>query len=304
VAPYGIHLQVIPSAGSQENVQAVFSRPNTQLGIVQSDVLTYISVHSNDAELKRIARSVRSVFPLYNEEVHVLARKSIATLTDLSGKRVVVGEKQSGTFLTATILLEQAGVRPGQEINRSAADGIQALRQGQADAVFYVAGQPTPLFIENVSETDDVHLVPVTDPRVIKIYDRSSIPGGPGGAYPWQPTEVPTVAVRAILMTYEYGKSNAYQRQSCEAVGQIARIIRDRVAELQQSSSGYHPKWQQVDLDRKVPNWDQGRCVQEVGADKPNARSRCLGECANEVNPVTRKLCENRCRSDSTGVGR
>jgi uncharacterized protein len=202
-APHGIDLQVIPSAGSLENVHAVFSRPNTQLGIVQSDVLTYISAYSNDAQLKRIARSVRSVFPLYNEEVHILARKSIASLSDLSGKRIVVGEKQSGTFLTATILLQQAGVRPGQEINLPSDRGIQALRQGRADAVFYVAGQPTPLFIESVSVSDDVHLIPITDPRVTKIYEPSSIPGG---AYPWQTTEVPVVAVRAILMTYEYGK--------------------------------------------------------------------------------------------------
>jgi uncharacterized protein len=292
VAPYGIDLNVIPTVGSLENVQAVLERQNTQLGIVQSDVLTFISVYSNDAQLKRIARSVRSVFPLYNEEVHILARKSIASLTDLSGKRIVVGKKESGSFLTAALLLEQAGVRPGQKIDLPADQGIEAVRQGQADAVFYVAGQPTRLFTESVSESDDVHLIPITDARITNIYEPSIIPAR---AYQWQPTEVQTVAVRAILMTYEYGKSS----QSCKAVGRIARIIRDGIAKLQQDSSGYHRKWQQVDLNRTVPNWDQGRCVKvgltTTGTDKSSSQSTRPDECANEANPVTRKLCENQC---------
>jgi TRAP-type uncharacterized transport system substrate-binding protein len=69
----GIPLTVSPSKGSIENIYAVYDRPNVQLGIVQSDVLAFVARVQTDPGLKRIAKKTRMVFPLYNEEVHVLA---------------------------------------------------------------------------------------------------------------------------------------------------------------------------------------------------------------------------------------
>jgi TRAP-type uncharacterized transport system substrate-binding protein len=43
VKPKGIELGVQPSTGSIENLYAVFKRPQTQIGIVQSDVLAFVS---------------------------------------------------------------------------------------------------------------------------------------------------------------------------------------------------------------------------------------------------------------------
>jgi uncharacterized protein len=40
---HGVNLSVYPSRGSIENVFAVYQRPATQLGIVQSDVLAFVS---------------------------------------------------------------------------------------------------------------------------------------------------------------------------------------------------------------------------------------------------------------------
>ena len=48
VKPKGIELGVQPSTGSIENLYAVFKKPQTQIGIVQSDVLAFVSrVQSN-----------------------------------------------------------------------------------------------------------------------------------------------------------------------------------------------------------------------------------------------------------------
>src|SRR5687767_10777436 len=68
----GINLTVSPSKGSVENVFAVYQRPATQLGIVQSDVLAFVARVETDPVLKRIAKKIKMVFPLYNEEVHIL----------------------------------------------------------------------------------------------------------------------------------------------------------------------------------------------------------------------------------------
>ena len=67
-----IRLKVSNSAGSIENLYAVYERPHTQMGIVQSDVLAFVSQLQSDPTLKRIANKTKMVFPLYNEEVHLL----------------------------------------------------------------------------------------------------------------------------------------------------------------------------------------------------------------------------------------
>ncbi len=51
------------------------------------------------------------------------------------------------------------------------------------------------------------------------------------------------VAVKAVLMTYEYQPNkNAYHRASCDAVADISHLILARFGELQQNG---HPKWRQ-----------------------------------------------------------
>ena len=63
------------SKGSIENVFAVYQRPGVQMGIVQSDVLAFISRLQSDQILTSIAKKTRMVFPLYNEEIHLLGNR-------------------------------------------------------------------------------------------------------------------------------------------------------------------------------------------------------------------------------------
>src|SRR5205807_2531054 len=87
----GINLTVYPSKGSIENVYAVYQRPGVPMGIVQSDVLAFVSRVQTDPVLQRIARKTKMVFPLYNEEIHLLGKKGITDLEDLAGRRVAIG---------------------------------------------------------------------------------------------------------------------------------------------------------------------------------------------------------------------
>ena len=79
----GLSMNVYPSKGSIENVYAVYQKPGTQLGIVQSDVLAFVARVQSDPVLKRIAKKTKMVFPLYNEEIHILGRYGVAEFDDL-----------------------------------------------------------------------------------------------------------------------------------------------------------------------------------------------------------------------------
>jgi hypothetical protein len=167
-------------------------------------------------------------------------------------------------------------------------EALAALREGHIDAMFYVAGQPARLFSETVTEADGLHLVPIAEPAVLDLYPVATIPAG---TYRWQREEVPTVAVRAVLMTYDYSKPNGYHREACAVVGKVARIIADNLDWLRRAGRG-HPKWQEVDLDAKPVSWARSKCAED-GLKAPNGYvvASAGPECASEDNPIRRTLC-------------
>jgi uncharacterized protein len=248
VEPSGIYLQVLESAGSIQNVFDVRKKRGVQLGIVQSDVLEYIRDISDDQELKVIATKLAAVYPLYKEEVHVLGDLSLKTLQDLQGKRVAIGPQRSGTYLTAKTIFFQTGITPSKEVFLGGKEALDSLRKGEIDAMFYVAGAPATLFSENTTADDKFQLIGLDD-KALDSYLTAVIPAG---TYKWQESEVRTVAVKAVLITFSYAG------EQCQNVAKVAKIIRENKAWLDVNG---HPKWREVNLDEKLPKWPQYECV-------------------------------------------
>ena len=103
VRPSGINLTVHRSKGSVDNIFALSRQRGVQMGIVQSDVLGFVAGEPGNPTLTRAARSLRLVFPLYDEEVHVLGRREIGDFDDLAGARVAIGPEGSGTYLRVPV---------------------------------------------------------------------------------------------------------------------------------------------------------------------------------------------------------
>lgn len=256
-AECGIGLAVRESAGSIENMNAVRDRRATQLGIVQSDVLEYFRTFAaDDPALRRAAQGIRIAFPLYNEEVHVLARREIGSLADLAGKRVATGTEGSGTRLTADLVLDLAQVEPGERVALAPAEALPALLEGRVDALFYVVGAPAELFRAADIDPERFHLVPMTDPVLKAVYTPVEVAAG---TYPFVTEAVPVVAVKAVLVTYDFqpGK-NSYQAASCRMVADMSHMILTRFDQLKETG---HPKWKAVDVKDLPPGWEVSACV-------------------------------------------
>ncbi len=285
----GQTLTVRESAGSLENFLGVRQRPVTQFGIVQSDVLEYLRTYAaDDPAIARAIAGVRIAFPLYNEEVHLLAGTGIESLDDLAGRSVAVGVEDSGTFLTASLILDLAGVE-AERVPVAQDAALDQLVAGEIDALFYVAGAPAALFEDPRIDGEAHHLVPMTEEVLQAVYVPATIPEG---TYPFQDGPVDSVAVKAVLMTYDYDpERNAYHRQSCEAVSDAANLILTRFDQLQDSG---HPKWSQVDLQDIPPGWEIGACVNrglqpdyELACDAPEAAPE------NPANAIYRqRICD------------
>jgi len=266
----GIKLNVYDSAGSVQNIWAVYKAPGVQLGVVQSDVLAFVAKVQTDPVLQRIANKMRMVFPLYNEEVHVLARQGVTDFDDLADKRVAIGQDGSGTYLTARLMFEVSDVKPKEMVPIGTDEALAQLKQKKIDAMFYVAGLPVKLFAEDVTAEDGLTFVPVTNKSVLEFYPSVQIPPN---TYRWQGQAVDTIAVKAVLVSYDFRGIN------CEYVGKFARTLYDNLEWLRANG---HPKWQSVDLNASVKGWEQYDCVRKS---LQTAQRRAPAK-SQEVNPV------------------
>ena len=266
----GIKLRVDDSAGSVQNVFAVYKTSGTPLGIVQSDVLAFVAKIETDPVLKRIASKTRMVFPLYNEEVHLLANKDITDFDDLADKTVAIGEEGSGIYLTARLLFESSDVKPREMLPVGPVEALALLKQGKIDAMFYVAGFPVKLFAEDVAAADGLALVPITNKSILEFYPSAQIPAN---TYSWQDQTIQTVAVKAVLISYDFRGGN------CENVGKFAKIVNENLEWLRVNG---HPKWKSVDLNYSLKGWEQYDCVKKV----IQPAQRRAPEKPRAVNPV------------------
>src|ERR1700752_476221 len=95
----GNKLRVLPivGRGSVQSVADILFLQGVDLGIVRADTLDYL-------EKKGFAKDIKKQFTyvtkLYNEEMQMIAPKSIASIKDLTGKRVSVDLPNVGTFVT------------------------------------------------------------------------------------------------------------------------------------------------------------------------------------------------------------
>ena len=171
---------------------------------------------------------------------------------------MAIGVKDSGTYLTASLMLDILQVKDVEKIEVNPDKALPQLQSGEIDAFFYVAGAPASLFQGDAIDGTKFHLVPITDAPLLATYIPAKIDAG---LYPFQKEPVDVVAVKAVLMTYDYDKArNAYHRDSCKAVADFSNYIISNLDKLQATG---HPKWKTVDLTALPPGWKVGVCVKE-----------------------------------------
>ncbi|WP_419658809.1 TRAP transporter solute receptor, TAXI family [Desulfosarcina variabilis str. Montpellier] len=260
-AKHGLNIEVKESQGSLDNIKRLNSKENAAFGIVQSDVLGIL--YANKPE---VARRLRMVYPLYNEEVHLLARKSIRSISDLEGKTVATGTKGSGNWLTLANLLHQTDIKPSRKItDLKPIDAVIAVLEGKIDAMIYVSGKPVKLFskLEQLKKNPKfqdlmgtIHFVPLNDPKLLEEYYVASTIGP--GDYAWLSEKVPTLAVKALLISFDFSsRHTAYYRSRCGSLNILGNAIRENINDLKRNG---HPKWQSVDLNAAVGRWKWDTC--------------------------------------------
>lgn len=288
VAPAAdIDLEVLPSAGSSENVQRLRYEPGVKFALVQSDVYqAYINQGAGGhAEAARIIRPLRVILPLYNEEIYFIARADApyTYLHEIRDAKINVGLLRSGSAMSATTLYRLMFDRPLPDANISFLSNEEALLRlvtdKSIDVVVVVAGQPAKLLTDMKPEARALIKLLKLDPKhpasqaALKTYFPTSVRAS---LHPNLLSEdVPSLAVKAVLVTYDYDQSATQAR-----LARFARALCENFGTLQAEG---HPKWKEVEL--AMPELGRGWAYFP-----PVAREfeRCLGA---RPQPAKAKSC-------------
>jgi len=194
------------STGSFDNIQSLRAN-RLEMAIVQSDV-QYQAFSSNPDDLIRVGfGDLRHVASLMDEPLTLIAttRSGISAGSQMAGRRVFLGEPGSGTeFLIA--MIEAIGPAPSafeQVRDLRTNEAADALCRHRIDAAAFVSGQPN-ILARDATRRCAVTIVPVTSERALalaasqKFYAEMVIPAG---LYRNTPSDVPTIGVRATLVT-------------------------------------------------------------------------------------------------------
>lgn len=253
VAPAaGIDLDVLPSAGSAENVQRLRHEPGVKFAMVQSDVYQAFldQDKSGNAEAGVLIRPLRVIMPLYNEEIYFIARadSDLEFIHDIKKAKINVGPLLSGTAMSATTLFRQMFDEPIAEANASYLSNEEALVKltgdKSLDVVVVVAGQPAKLIADMTPAARQLVKLLKFDASkpesqaALKTYFPVTVRAT---SYPKLLNEdVPGLAVKAYLVTYDYALGSTVAQ-----LRKFARSLCQNFAVLQTSG---HPKWREVDL--------------------------------------------------------
>jgi branched-chain amino acid transport system substrate-binding protein len=250
----GVNLRVLPvlGRGSVQAVADILLLKGVDAGIVRKDTLAYL-------ERKDFANNIRNQFvyvtKMFNEEMHVLAPRTIRSMKDLDGKTVVVDLPDASTFVTSINVFDRLGIKP-HLLYIEPRLALEQLSKGEIDAIVAVEGKP----VQWLSQVRDpnLHLVPVEYEKTLQ---EEYLPSQLSSAdYPNLVSDtapVDTIAAEAVLASYNWPPaSDRYRRLSL-----LVDSLFTRVAQLQRPP--FHPKWKEVALKAPVAGWTRLQAAQE-----------------------------------------
>jgi len=215
------------------------------------------------------------------------------TYDDLRCKRVRLNLKDSQPEVTADIIFNALKIDV-QRANYDNDEAIKKLREGEISAMIILSGAPQAALAKLKTE-DGVHFLAL-DRESLPNHDLHSIFSDYLPAeithehYPnliAEGTSVPTVANRALLVTYSWPEESVRYKR-------IAKFVQEFFGKIDQfHSSARHPKWKEVNLSAEIPGWTRFKPAAEWLAAHRNVAMRSQGNAVGQ-SPAELKVAFER----------
>lgn len=211
---FGVNSRTQTTGSSVENLNFM-AQGKIEMAFVMSDALS--QALAGEVSFKEPLENITQVATLYPNVVQIITKKDsgIETIEDLVGKRIAVGDQNSGVEVNARTLLNGHGITYDDvQVDylgyAEAADGLNA---GTIDAAFLTSGLPNASVLE-LSETMGITLVSVDPANVEEIakehpyFVSYEIPAGTyGNEEPIQTAAVPN----ALVVRADMSEDDVYE---------------------------------------------------------------------------------------------
>ena len=200
-------MKVMATAGSAANVR-LLQKGFVDVAIVQNDILYSAAEGSGVFENSEFENPLNfsAVSGLYTEciQVVVLEDSDINSIDDLAGKKVSVGEAESGVIQNAEQILNLYGItfQDIESYNLSFELSRDALKNEEIDAFFITAGAPTQA-INDLAKEMPIRILSFSDSEIERIRNKYPFYFSvtiPAETYEGMKEDVQTIGVRAVLV--------------------------------------------------------------------------------------------------------
>jgi TRAP transporter TAXI family solute receptor len=251
----GNKLRVLPivGRGSVQSVADILFLQGVDIGIVRADTLDYL-------ERKGFAKDIKKQFTyvtkLYNEEMQIIASKSIRSLRDLEGKTVSVDLPNGSTFVTVLTVADRLGMKANW-VYIEQRIAMEKLKKGEVDAVIVVGGKPYKS-VSNFNNDGRFHLVKVDYEKPLQgDYLPATLTAKDYPNLISEGEAVDTIAVPALLAAYNWAPNTDRYRKLTNFVDAFFTKF------PQFQNPPFHPKWKEVSLSAPLAGWTRLPAAQQ-----------------------------------------
>jgi len=200
----GYSFTVQSTGASKANIQLI-AAGEVEMAIVQNDVMDY-AYNGTDLFAGEQTKDFSAMAAIYAEVVQIVVNPDagIASVADLAGKRVSVGDAGSGVEFNSKQILEAYGITFDdiEKQNLGFGASADAFKDGKIDAFFCTAGAPTTAIMDlatsanfTILTVDDEHAA-----QLIAKYPFYTQYDIPAGTYDNISEDVTTLAVKATYI--------------------------------------------------------------------------------------------------------
>lgn len=200
-----VTIKVIETDGSVDNLQ-MLKEGKVDLALVQNDIAYYAANGEAMFEGSKIT-NVSGIATLFPEVIQFVVKKSsnINSISDLAGKKIAVGGKNSGTRYNVEQILGMAGILDKVIcVSIDAKDAMKELKVGnEIDGFVYTSGLPNPSIVD-LAKDIEINLVPIDQELTQKLVNKYNfyIPSTiEPNQYQGQAEEIYALEINAVLVS-------------------------------------------------------------------------------------------------------
>ena len=246
-----LHVIPIVTTGATENVNSLLYLRGVDAAIINADAL-----EEYKAQVPGIERRIVYVLNLFPAELHVFVRPEIKSLDELKGKKVNFNTQGTAAAYSGPLIFSRLGLDV-QRMFIPHQVALQQMKSGEIAAVVFITSKPVDAFLKGRWD-DGFKFLPIEyDPRFEDYYLPSFLDSKDYPNVVPEGTRIATIAVPTVLAAYNWQPDSDRYRRMKRFVDQLF----GRLDRLQ--STGFDPKWKDVNLRASVPTLTRFRPAQE-----------------------------------------